>query len=168
MLATGSLRAFFQLYVHDFYSTWNTYCSTWMGMLGRSSIKIAHFVLIRWQAWPPQDILVSDWSISKKSSRLKSHGQMNRNLVESIYGRCSMQILHFVPILWQTWQPQAILVSDWSISKKIFSFKTAWPNEPKLGKKHLWNFLYKDCSLHPDSVTNMAATWNSCFWLVNF
>jgi hypothetical protein len=24
---------FFQLYVHDFYSTWNTYCSTGMGML---------------------------------------------------------------------------------------------------------------------------------------
>jgi hypothetical protein len=24
---------FFQLYVHDFYSTWNTYYSTWMGML---------------------------------------------------------------------------------------------------------------------------------------
>jgi hypothetical protein len=24
---------FFQLYVHDFYSTWNTYYSTWMGIL---------------------------------------------------------------------------------------------------------------------------------------
>jgi hypothetical protein len=33
------LVGFFQLYVHDFYSTWNTYCSTWMGMLkiGKSS-----------------------------------------------------------------------------------------------------------------------------------
>jgi hypothetical protein len=27
--------------------------------------KIAHFVLIHSQAWPPQAILVSDWSISK-------------------------------------------------------------------------------------------------------
>jgi hypothetical protein len=25
----------------------------------------------------------------------------------------------------QTWPPHAILVSDWSISKKIFSFETA-------------------------------------------
>jgi hypothetical protein len=27
----------------------------------------------------------------------------------------------FVPIGYQTWLPQAILVSDWLISKKIFS-----------------------------------------------
>jgi hypothetical protein len=32
-------------------------------------------------------ILVSDWSISKKSSPLKPFGQMNQNLVGSIYGR---------------------------------------------------------------------------------
>jgi hypothetical protein len=50
---------------------------------GRSSIKIAHFVAIRYQTWPPQTILVSDWSISKKYSSLKPLGQMNRNLVES-------------------------------------------------------------------------------------
>jgi hypothetical protein len=28
-------------------------------------ITIAHFVPIRYQTWPPQAILVSDWSISK-------------------------------------------------------------------------------------------------------
>jgi hypothetical protein len=28
---------------------------------GRSSIEIAHFVLIHLQTWPPQGILVSDW-----------------------------------------------------------------------------------------------------------
>ena len=32
--------------------------------------KIAHFVAIRLQTWPPQAILVSDWLISKQSSLL--------------------------------------------------------------------------------------------------
>jgi hypothetical protein len=43
---------------------------------------------------------------------------MNRNLVGSIYERSSIKISHFIPIRLQTWPPQAILVSDWLISKK--------------------------------------------------
>jgi hypothetical protein len=42
----------------------------------------------------------------------------NRNLVGNIYGRSSIKIAHFVPIRQQTLPPQAILVSDWLISKK--------------------------------------------------
>ena len=53
---------------------------------GRSSIKFAHFVLIRLQTWPPQAIIVSDWLNSKKSS-LKPSSQINSNLVGSTYGR---------------------------------------------------------------------------------
>jgi hypothetical protein len=44
---------------------------------------------------------------------------MNRNLVGSIYGRFSIKFALFVEIGKQTWPQQAILLSDWSISKKF-------------------------------------------------
>ena len=85
---------------------------------GRSSLKSAHFVMIHYQTWLPQAILVSNWPIIFKSSPLKPLGQMNRNLVGRwlisfqsvnkhgyhrnlvgiIYGISSMKIAHIVPI----------------------------------------------------------------------
>ena len=53
-----------------------------------------------------------------KSSPPKPLGQMNRNLVGSIYGRSSIKIAHFILIRLQPWPPQEILVSDWFISNK--------------------------------------------------
>ena len=89
----------------------------------RSSIKIVHFVPIRWQTWPPQAILDFDWSISKKSSPLKLHGQMNWNLVESIYGRSSYKDCSFCPGPLTNMADTGMFVSDWSISKKYSPLK---------------------------------------------
>ena len=60
-----------------------------------SAIKIAHLVLIPLQTWSTQAILVADWSIPKESSTLKPLGQMNRNVVGSIYGRPLVKIANF-------------------------------------------------------------------------
>ena len=112
---------------------------------GRFYIKSAHFVAIRWQTWPPQAILVSEWLISKKSS-LQPLGQTNWHLIGSIYGRSSIKIVHFVSIRWQTWPPQAILVSDWLISKKSSPLK---PSSSQMN----WSSSYISISIFLSEIT---------------
>jgi hypothetical protein len=45
----------------------------------------------------------------------------------------------------------------------IFSPETSQPIELKLGRKHLWKVLSKECTFCYDPLPNIAATGNSCF-----
>jgi hypothetical protein len=45
----------------------------------------------------------------------------------------------------------------------IFSSETLQPNELKLGSKHLWMILYKECSFCPDPLTGILVS----DWLIS-
>jgi hypothetical protein len=107
------------------------------------------------------------------------------NLVGSIYGKFSVAIAHFVPIRRKKnllWWPCLLTDPDgmnnchrelsidasYQVSDHLAKrFQRALPNDPKLGRRHLWKVLYGNCSFRPDPLTNMATTGDSSFWLAD-
>ena len=85
--------------------------------------KECTFSMIHYQAWPSTGNYCFWLANLFKSPPLKPVGQINRNMAGSIHWMSSMKIPHFIPIGLQAWSPQAILVSDWSISKKSSPLK---------------------------------------------
>ena len=92
-----------------------------------------------------------------KSSPLKSLVQMNRNLIGSILGRSFIKNANLVPIRLQTWPQQAILISDWLISKKSSSLKPLGQMNQNLVGSILRRLSIKIANLDPISLYTWPA-----------
>jgi hypothetical protein len=94
---------------------------------------------------------------------------MNRNLVGSIYGRSSVNknclwwpcLLTDRDKMSNVYRGSSI---DASYQVSIHLAKWFQSNESKLGREHLWQVIYIDCSFRPDPLTNMDAFSSESAW----
>jgi hypothetical protein len=87
---------------------------------------------------------------------------MDRDEKSTLYRGPPIDAAYHVSVhLAKRFQRRIKKISQSETSRRFFSSETVWPNEPKLGRKHLWKVLCYDCSFHPDPLTNMDATGHS-------
>ena len=103
-------------------------------ILGRSSVKIAYFVLICYQTWPPQAILASDWVITKKSSLKWSK--------ESKYWKHPLLklLIYFRSVNKHGCHSQFLFLMGWFLKK---SSPLKLSRQTKFGRKHHGRFCIK-------------------------
>jgi hypothetical protein len=123
---------------------------------GRSSLKSAHFIMIHYQTWPSS--LTFHFALRKLNTEPSIH--VDASYQVSVHMAKQFQRRRFLrnqPIrnkncMW-------FVCHSFTFHILIFSSENPQPNELRLGRKHLWKVLSKECTFYYDPLPNMAVSF---------